>query len=41
MQFNSNKKFYNSDKWISHLYYILIKINLLDIYKSKKNATIF
>ena len=29
------KKTYNSNKWISHLYYILTKMNLLDIYKSK------
>ena len=26
---------YNSNKWISYLYYILIKMNLLDIYKFK------
>ena len=29
------EKVYNSDKWILYFYYILIKINLLNIYKSK------
>ena len=29
------EEIYNSDKWISHLYYILTKINFLNIYKSK------
>ena len=30
------EKTYNSDKWISYLYCVLIKINLLNIYKSKR-----
>ena len=30
------KEIYNGNKWISHLYYILIKMNLLDTHKSKR-----
>ena len=29
------EEIYNNNKWISYLYYIKTKMNLLDIYKSK------
>ena len=32
------EEIYNSDKWILYLYCILIKMNLLDIYKFKKKC---